>query len=86
VNVTVLVARSLRGTVEGRVEIELGLPATAGMGEVLEVLLKLYPKLAVKMINDRRPQAGVHFFIGNLVPGTRLYLLATLPAASSAES
>jgi hypothetical protein len=85
VNATVLVARSLRGMVDGRAEIELGLPAAAGVGELLEVLLKLYPKLVGKMVDDRKSEPGVHFFMGTWDPGARLCLLATLPAASSTE-
>ena len=52
-NVTVLVPRSLRTAVDGRVKLSLGLPPTADVGDLLEALFTLYPKLKQHMANDK---------------------------------
>jgi hypothetical protein len=52
-NVTVLVAEALRAAVDGRVRLDLGVPPHSGVADVLETLLKLYPKLARHLASDR---------------------------------
>lgn len=91
-NVTVVVAPTLRGAMEGRKQVQLGVPPTADVGDVLETLLKLYPKLAQHMATDRRPvsstmtvfmaEQGLHDLArrrSGLKEGARLYLSAALP-------
>jgi hypothetical protein len=56
VNVTVLVPSTLRSAVEGKHKLDLGVPAGAGVGEVLQTLLTLYPKLRSAMANETRPR------------------------------
>jgi molybdopterin converting factor small subunit len=54
VNVTVLVPSTLRAAVDGKHRLDLGVPAGAGVGEVLQTLLTLYPKLRSAMASDTR--------------------------------
>jgi hypothetical protein len=56
VNVTVLVPSTLRAAVDGKHKLDLGVPAGAGVGEVLQTLLTLYPKLRGAMANETRPR------------------------------
>lgn len=53
-NVTVVVPKTLRGLLDGRRQVELGVPHTADIGDVLQTLLSLYPKLKTAMASDRR--------------------------------
>ena len=55
-NVTVLVPATLRAAVDGKHKLDLGVPAEAGVGEVLQTLLTLYPKLRAAMANETRPR------------------------------
>ena len=55
-NVTVLVPPTLRSAVDGKHKLELGVPAGAGVGEVLQTLLTLYPKLRGAMASETRPR------------------------------
>jgi hypothetical protein len=52
-NVTVLVSNTLRTAVDGRTRLDLGLPPQATLGELMETLLKLYPKLYRYLVSDR---------------------------------
>ena len=53
-NVTVLVPPTLRSAVDGKHKLDLGVPAGAGVGEVLQTLLTLYPKLRTAMASETR--------------------------------
>jgi hypothetical protein len=55
VNVTVVVPNSLRPACEGRKKLELGVPSTADLGDVLHTLFTLYPKLVSHMPSEKRP-------------------------------
>lgn len=86
-DVTVLVAPALRTAFEGKREVTLGVPAGAGVGEVLEALLQLYPRLRTLVVTDR-DAAPRHLHLalpeatalalargqGGLAAGQRLYL------------
>ncbi|HSP19304.1 MAG TPA: hypothetical protein VLQ79_07315 [Myxococcaceae bacterium] len=61
---TVLVPSTLRSAVDGKHKLDLGVPAGAGVGEVLQTLLTLYPKLRSAMASEmrlRRQQLTVVF-------------------------
>jgi hypothetical protein len=60
VNVTVMVPRVLRAAFEGRIKVNLGLPATADVGDLLEALFKLYPKLKQHVASDHQGNQGQH--------------------------
>ena len=53
-NVTVLVPPTLRAAVDGKHKLDLGVPAGAGVGEVLQTLLTLYPKLRAAVASETR--------------------------------
>jgi hypothetical protein len=89
VNVTVLVPSTLCSAVDGKQKLDLGVPAGAGVGEVLQTLLTLYPKLRSAMASETRPrrqQLTVVFEPRSLLRGSRdgvrVWLFA---AAGSAE-
>ena len=67
-NVTVLVPSTLRAAVDGKHKLDLGVPAGAGVGEVLQTLLTLYPKLRAAMANETKPRRQQR----QLEPGARL--------------
>jgi molybdopterin converting factor small subunit len=54
VNVTVLVPANLRSALDGKRRVDLGVPSGSGVGEVLQTLLTLYPKLARRVATERR--------------------------------
>ena len=54
-NVTVLIPPTLRAAVDGKHKLDLGVPAGAGVGEVLQTLLTLYPKLRGALASETRP-------------------------------
>jgi hypothetical protein len=91
VNVTLWASRNLRPALEGRDRIELGLPRSATLGDALETLFNLYPKLGRFLASERRPlrcalqlmvdeQSGRALAAGTtLREGDRVYLSAPAP-------
>lgn len=91
-NVTVMVPKSLRPSVEGKVKVNLGLPPSANVGDLLEALFTLYPKLKQHVASDKNAKAnhltlfaadspfkdGPRWRIG-LREGQTLYLSAAQP-------
>ena len=83
-NVTVVMPDALRGVVEGRSKLLLGFPPSATFGDVIETLLRLYPKLVQYVLDERKPtQAGMILFLGGQVgsfrEGVQLFLSVSLP-------
>ncbi|MDQ3264093.1 MAG: hypothetical protein M3Y59_10585 [Myxococcota bacterium] len=87
--ITVHVAETIRPAVDGRRQLSLGVPSTAGVGDVMESLFKLYPRLWQHVASERRgAQQGLrlvmgspavkdqHGGLGTLQQGTRMYLMA----------
>ncbi len=62
----VVVAPPLRNAFEGRSVVSLGLPATADLGDVVETLLRLYPRTRSLLAGDRGTPGGryMHLVIG----------------------
>jgi hypothetical protein len=90
--VTIVVPPTLRGAMEGRKQVQLGVPPTADVGDVLETLLKLYPKLLHHLASDRKASSPTMTLLmaeqglrdlarrrTGLKEGARLYLCAALP-------
>jgi hypothetical protein len=48
-----MVAPGLRGAFEGRRELSLGMPAHSDVGDVVETLLRLYPRARQYVAGDR---------------------------------
>ena len=55
-NLTILVPPALRVFVANKRQIDLGVPITADVADVLQSLLALYPKLAALQADERRPE------------------------------
>jgi hypothetical protein len=58
VNVTIVLPPSLQPLMEGRSQIELGVPLTAGVGDLFATLFTLYPRLRRFQLDERRPGRG----------------------------
>jgi len=92
----VLVPRTLRQAVEGRKRIELGVPPSSQVGDVVATLLTLYPKLRQYVADERRPHApGFLVSFGkpsrrddaqSLSEGSTLYLFSSIPKRLSDAS
>jgi hypothetical protein len=90
-NVTLHIPGALRGAFEGRKRLELGVPPGADLGDMVETLLKLYPKLKGVMANEKKPATQqFSLFLGGaelaagrksraLREGQTLYLFASSP-------
>ena len=92
-NVTVLVPSTLRSAVDGKHKLDLGVPAGAGVGEVLQTLLTLYPKLRSAMASEmrlRRQQLTVVFEPRSALrggrDGIRVWLFAAPAPAGAGRS
>lgn len=57
-DISVVVAPPLRNAFEGRSVVSLGLPATADLGDVVETLLRLYPRTRSLLAGDRGAPGG----------------------------
>lgn len=91
-NVTIVLSASLRPLMEGRAQIELGVPLTADVGDLLQTLFTLYPRLRPLQADERLARRGqLQLFFdertsraltqrrGALREGERLFLSALLP-------
>ncbi len=87
-NVTVVVAATLAPVMDGRRKLELGLPPSATVGDLMETLLKLYPRLAQHMANERKAgRPGFSLFLTEPGPNLRegnTVLLTTAPQKKEA--
>ena len=90
-NVTVLVPSTLRSAVDGKHKLDLGVPAGAGVGEVLQTLLTLYPKLRSALASETRPRRQQLTVVFEPRPalrgareGVRVWLFAPPGSAESA--
>jgi molybdopterin converting factor small subunit len=91
VNVTVLVPSTLRSAVDGKHKLDLGVPAGAGVGEVLQTLFTLYPKLKTALASETRPRRQQLTVVVEPRPalrgareGVRVWLFAAPGSAESA--
>ena len=83
-NVTVHVSARLRGAVEGRRKLDLGLPPSADFGDLVQALLTLYPKLRAHLTAERAekhqnggPQVQMKVMADSRM--RRVYLVADQP-------
>jgi hypothetical protein len=78
-NVTVIIPRPLQPACEGRAKIELGVPPTSDVADVLHTLMALYPGLKAWVANEKRPMKQ---FFGVAQSGRKLFLFASSPPSS----
>ncbi len=72
-NVTIIIPKGLQGACEGRAKIELGVPPTSDVGDILQTLMALYPGLRAFVANEKRPLKG-HFGVAQA--GRKIFLFA----------
>lgn len=89
-DIAVSVAPSLRGAFDGRRELSLGVPAAAGIGDVVEALLRLYPRTRQLLAGDSGEPGSLYLHVamdeatarelspgaGGMASGCRLYVFA----------
>jgi hypothetical protein len=57
-DITVVVAPPLQSAFDGRSHVSLGLPASADVGELVETLLRLYPRTRSLLAGDGSARGG----------------------------
>lgn len=70
-NITIIIPRALQAACEGRAKIELGVPPTSDLGEILSTLMTLYPGLKAFVANEKRPMKQ-HFGVARA--GQKIFL------------
>lgn len=50
-----MIPRLLQPACEGRTRVELGVPPTSSVGDVVQTLIALYPGLRAFVANEKRP-------------------------------
>jgi hypothetical protein len=78
-NITVVIPRPLQAACEGRSIIELGVPATSSLGDILHTLMTLYPGLRAFVANEQRPRKQ-HFGVAQAGHTVFLFTSTTEPA------
>ena len=73
-NVTVMIPRLLQPACEGRTRVELGVPPTSSVGDVVQTLMALYPGLRAFVANEKRPLRQ-HFGVAQ--QGRMIYLFTS---------
>lgn len=79
-NVTVMIPRGLQAACEGRARVELGVPPTSSVGDVVQTLMALYPGLRAFVANEKRPLRQ-HFGVAQ--QGRMLFLFTSSVASRS---
>jgi hypothetical protein len=97
-DITVVVAPPLQSAFEGRSQLSLGLPAMADVGDLVETLLRLYPRTRTLLAGDRGAPGGRYMqlvleapslrepfqALGGLAAGHKVFIFAlSRPPASS---
>jgi hypothetical protein len=100
-DITVVVAPPLRNAFEGRSQVSLGLPSTADLGDVVETLLRLYPRTRSLLAGDGGVPGGRYMHLvldgssvqepaqarGALAAGHKVFIFAlSRPTASNQSS
>lgn len=78
-NVTVLIPRSLQRACDGRQAIELGVPPSADLPDILQTLLSLYPRL-MDFVADESRFDRPHFRA--VLTGQKVLLFALSPRSA----
>ncbi len=81
-NVTVIIPRTLQGACEGRARIELGVPPTSDLADILQTLMSLYPGLKAFVANEKRPMKQ-HFGVAQA--GRKVFLFTSSVASSTTK-
>jgi hypothetical protein len=79
-NITVIIPKPLQAACEGRARIELGVPPSSDVADVLQTLMALYPGLKAFVANEKRPLKQ-HFGVAQA--GPMLYLFTSTVGGSA---
>ena len=77
-NITVIIPKSLQGACEGRAKIELGVPPTSDLADIIQTLMSLYPGLRAFVANEKRPMRQ---YFGVAQAGKKVFLFTSSGAA-----
>ena len=70
-NVTIISPRTLQAACEGRAKIELGVPPSSDLADIITTLMSLYPGLKAFVANEKRPLKQ-HFGVARA--GAKIFL------------
>lgn len=73
-NITVIIPKALQPACEGRSKIELGVPSSTDVGEVLQTLMALYPGLRAWVASELGP---THQHFGVAQAGRKVFLFTS---------
>ena len=78
-NITVIIPRTLQAACEGRARIELGVPASSDVADIITTLMTLYPRLKAFVANEKRPLKQ-HFGVARA--GAKVFLFTSTASAN----
>ena len=78
-NITVIIPRTLQAACEGRAKIELGVPPTSDVADIITTLMALYPGLKAFVANEKRPLKQ-HFGVAR--SGMKVFLFTSTASAN----
>jgi hypothetical protein len=78
-NITVIIPRTLQAACEGRSKIELGVPPTSDVADIITTLMALYPGLKAFVANEKRPLKQ-HFGVAR--SGMKVFLFTSTASAN----
>ena len=78
-NITVIIPRTLQAACEGRARIELGVPPTSDVADIITTLMALYPGLKAFVANEKRPLKQ-HFGVARA--GMKVFLFTCTASAN----
>lgn len=73
-NITIIIPRTLQAACEGRAKIELSVPSTSDLAEIITTLMSLYPGLKAFVANEKRPMKQ-HFGVARA--GQKVFLFTS---------
>ncbi len=73
-NITVIIPKTLQAACEGRAKIELGVPQTSDVADIITTLMALYPGLKAFVANEKRPLKQ-HFGVARA--GAKVFLFTS---------
>jgi hypothetical protein len=79
-NITVIIPKTLQAACEGRAKIELGVPPTSDVADIITTLMALYPGLKAFVANEKRPLRQ-HFGVAR--SGAKVFLFTSTATHAS---
>lgn len=77
-NITVIIPKTLQAACEGRAKIELGVPPSSDLADIITTLMALYPGLKAFVANEKRPLRQ-HFGVARA--GAKIFLFTSTVAS-----